>query len=232
MYLDSHARSSAACALLLLAAGCGNDVAEAMCDRGTQAAREGRHEEAVTVIASCLAQTGLSDMMRAHALQSRAWSHSSLSRHPQAVADQEAAFKLRPAADYREFINYALYLRHVGRHEQSLYAVMSAEKVQGGSKPRMMTQYHKGWALLELGRHKEAVAAFGEGIPDQPDYAYVYWRRGLAYEALGDKALAARDFERCAQLLIDKREVESAGDVLPALRGKLAQYGLDKRIQL
>ena len=221
-----------ACVSMLLAAGCGNEVAEAMCENGTRAAREGRHEEAVTAIAGCLAQSGLSDMTRAHALQSRAWSYSSLSQYPLAVADQETAFKLRPAADYREFINYAVYLRHVGRHEHSLYAVMSAEKVQGGNKPRMMTQYHKGWALLELGRHKEAVEAFTEGIPDQPDYAYVYWRRGLAYEALGDKQLAARDFERCAQLLIDKREAASAGDVLPALREKLAQYGLDKRLQL
>ena len=220
------------CTLVLLAAGCGNDIAEAICESGTRAAREGRHEEAVATIASCLAQTGLSDMTRAHALQSRAWSHSSLSRYPLAVADQEAAFKLRPAADYREFINYAVYLRHAGRHEQSLYAVMSAEKVQGGSKPRMMTQYHKGWALLELGRHKEAVEAFTEGIPDQPDYAYVYWRRGLAYEGLGDQQLAARDFERCAQLLIDKRETASAGDVLPALRKKLSQYGVDKRLSL
>jgi tetratricopeptide (TPR) repeat protein len=218
-------RAGAACALLL-AAGCGNDVAEAVCESGTRAAREGRHEEAVTAIASCLAQKGLSDMTRAHALQSRAWSHSSLSQYPLAVADQEAAFKLRPAADYREFINYAVYLRHVGRHEHSLYAVMSAQKVQGGSKPRMMTQYHMGWALLELGRHKEAVEAFTEGIPDQPDFAYVYWRRGLAYEALGDKQLAARDFERCAQLLIDKREAASAGAVLPALREKLRLYGL------
>lgn len=213
-------------------AGCGNDAAEALCDSGTRLAREGRHEQAVPAIAECLAQPGLSDMTRAHALQSRAWSHSSLSHHALALADQEAAFKLRPAKDHREFINYAVYLRLAGRHEQSLYAALSAERAEGGSKPRMMTQYHKGWALAELGRHKEAVEAFTEGIPDQPDYAYVYWRRGLAHEALGNKELASRDFERCAQLLIDKREAASAGDVLPALRVKLAQYGLDKRLPI
>jgi len=228
----NRVRVAIACAWLLLGAGCGNEVAEAMCETGTQAAREGKHEQAVVAIAGCLAQAGLSDMTRAHALQSRAWSYSSLSQYPLAVADQEAAFKLRPATDYREFINYAVYLRHVGRHEQSLYAVLSAERIQGGSKARMMTQYHKGWALLELGRHKEAVEAFTEGVPDQPDYAYVYWRRGLAHEALGDKQLAARDFERCAQLLIDKREVASAGEVVPALKEKLRQYGLDGRLVL
>ncbi len=217
---------------LLLAAGCGNDVAEALCDSGTQLARQGRHQEAVPAIAKCLGEPGLSDMTRAHALQSRAWSHSNLSLHAQALADQEAAFKLRPAKDHREFINYAVYLRHAGRHEQSLYAVLSAERAEGGSRPSMMTQYHKGWALFELGRHKEAVEAFTEGIPQQPDYAYVYWRRGLAHESLGNKELAARDFERCAQLLIDKREVDGAGEILPALREKLTQYGLAKRLAL
>ena len=220
------------CAGLLLAAGCGNDVAEALCDGGTRLAREGRHEEAVPAIAKCLTQAGLSDMTRAHALQSRTWSHSNLSQHALALADQEAAFKLRPAKDHREFINYAVYLRQAGRHEQSLYAVMSAERAEGGSRPSMMTQYHKGWTLSELGRHKEAVEAFTEGIPAQPDYAYVYWRRGLAHDALGNKELAARDFERCAQLLIDKRELATAGEVLPALREKLAQYGLAQRFSL
>jgi tetratricopeptide (TPR) repeat protein len=225
-------RAGWACAWLLLAAGCGNDVADALCESGTKLAREGRHEEALPVIASCLGQTGLSDMTRAHALQSRAWSHSNLSQHEPALADQEAAFKLRPAKDHREFINYAVYLRNAGRHEQSLYAVLSAERAEGGSRPSMMTQYHKGWSLSELGRHKEAVEAFTEGIPQQPDYAYVYWRRGLAHEALGNKELAARDFERCAQLLIDKRELADAGEVLPALRKKLAQYGLANRFSL
>ena len=221
-----------ACATLMLAAGCGNDVAEAMCETGTRAAREARYDEAVAALTQCLAQRGLSDMTRAHALQSRALSYSSLSEPARAVADQEAAFKLRPATDLREFINYALYLRQVGRHEQSLYAVMSAERLEGGHKPGMMVQYHKGWALLELGSLREAVEAFTEGIPDQPDYAYVYWRRGLAYEALGDKPRAAQDFERCAQLLIDKREAAAAGEVLPALRQKLILYGLDKRLAL
>jgi tetratricopeptide (TPR) repeat protein len=213
-------------------AGCGNEAAEALCDSGTKLARDGRHQEAVPAIANCLRQAGLSDMTRAHALQSRAWSHSNLSQHALALADQEAAFKLRPAKDHREFINYAVYLRHAGRHEQSLYAVLSAERAEGGRRPSMMTQYHKGWTLAELGRHKEALEAFTEGIPQQPDYAYAYWRRGLAYEALGNKEMAARDFERCAQLLIDKRELAAAGEVLPALREKLAQYGMANRFSL
>jgi tetratricopeptide (TPR) repeat protein len=109
--------------------------------------------------------------------------------------------------------------------------VLSAERIEG-EKVSMMTQYNKGWSLLELGRHKEAVEAFTKGLPIQPDYAFVYWRRGLAYESLGNKELAKRDFERCAELLISKNNVAAAGDLLPAMRQKLRQYGLDDRYAL
>ena len=223
-------RKLATSGVFLLAVGCSGDAPVANCEYGVNAAREGKYEEAVKVISSCLVSPGLAVNARADALQARAWAHSKLSQDSLAVEDQEAAFKLR-SPDYREFISYASYLRRVGRHQDSLDAVLAAERTEGG-KVSMMTQYHKGWSLLELGRHKEAAEAFTKGIPAQPDYAFVYWRRGLAYEGLGKKQLARRDFEHCAQLLISKNEVASAGELLPAMRAKLRQYGLDKRFSL
>lgn len=225
------ARKLAVSGLLLLAIGCSSDAPESICEYGVNAAREGKYEEAVKVISSCLVLPGLAATARADALQARAWAHSNLLHHSLAVEDQEEAFKLQPPSDYREFINYASYLRRVGRHQSSLDAVLTAERMDG-DKVSMMTQYNKGWSLAELGRHKEAAEAFTKGIPVQPDYAFVYWRRGLAYEGLGEKQLAQRDFEQCAQLLISKNNVAAAGELLPAMRAKLHQYGLDKRFAL
>jgi tetratricopeptide (TPR) repeat protein len=223
-------RNVVAIALLALAAtACSRDAPSVACEYGTNAAREGKYDEAVKLISTCLASAGVSDTLRADALKARAWSYSNLSQHALAVDDQEKAFKLRPPANYLEFINYASYLRRVGRYQDSLDAVLAAERIEAG-KVSMMTQYNKGWSLLELRRYKDAVDAFSKGVPGQPDFAFVYWRRGLAYEALGERQLAERDFEQCAELLINQNKVATAGELLPAMREKLRQYGLDKRL--
>lgn len=219
-------RPLALIAILMAVGGCGDrGVAAVVCEAGSEAAHTGAYERAVSVISVCLAIPGLPKDKRAEALEVRAWSHSILGKHARAVEDQEAAHRLRPPSEYREFINYASYLRAAGRIQDSLTAILEAERMEGG-KVSMMTQYNKGWSLLELGRHREAVEAFTKGLPIQPDYAFVYWRRGLAYEGLGDKRQARSDFERAATLLIDKGNVAAAGDLLPAMREKLRQYGL------
>ena len=218
--------------LITAASGCSeSDVPAPSCEAGDSAAHNGQYELAVEALSDCLALPQQSDSTRANALQARAWSYSNLGNAPAAVADQEAAFKLQQPTAYGEFINYATYLRRVGRTQESLYAVLSAEQIEAGAVS-MMTQYQKGWSLLELGRNAEAVKAFTKGIPVQPDYPFVYWRRGLAYEGLGDKRLAKEDFEQCARLLDSKEKLDAAGAYLPAIRAKLREYGLDARYPL
>jgi len=213
--------------MLIAVGGCGDSgIAATVCEAGNDAAHAGDYEQAVSIISTCLALPGLPKDQRAEAFEVRAWSHSNLKKHTLAVEDQEAAYKLRPPSEYRQFINYASYLRAAGRIQDSLAAILTAERMEG-EKVSMMTQYNKGWSLLELGRHREAVEAFTKGIPIQPDYAFVYWRRGLAYEGLGDKKQARSDFERSATLLIEKNNVAAAGDLLPAMKEKLRQYGLE-----
>jgi len=212
-------------ALLVLLGGCNSDLPAAVCQAGSDAAHKGDYEQAISIISGCLAAPGLRKDDRADALEVRAWSYSNSAQHALAVDDQEAAYKLRPPSEYRQFINYASYLRRVGRIQDSLNSVLAAEAMEHG-KVSMMTQYNKGWSLLELGRHQEAVEAFTKGIPVQPDYAFAYWRRGLAYEGLGEKIKAQADFERSARLLIEKNNVAAAGELLPAMREKLRQYDL------
>lgn len=220
-------RSFDALLMLTLLFGCSNsEVPGAICQAGSDAAHKGEYQQAVNVLSACLALPGVSTNDRAEALEARAWSYSNLKQHLLAVRDQEEAYKLRPPSQYRQYINYASYLRRVGRVQDSLSAVLEAEAMEAG-RISMMTQYNKGWSLLELGRYQEAVEAFTKGVPIQPDYAFVYWRRGLAYEGLGDNTQARADFEKSARLLIDKNNVSAAGELLPVMRQKLRQYGLE-----
>lgn len=213
--------------LVLILGGCADrGLPAAICHAGIDAAHKGDHEQAVVIITTCLAMPWLPMAERADALEARAWSYSCLRQYAQAVQDQEAAYELRPPSEYRQFINYASYLRGRGRLQDSLNAVVTAEGMEGG-KVSLMTQYNKGWSLLELARYREAVDAFSKGIPIQPDYAFAYWRRGLAHEGLGDRASALADFEKAARLLIEKNNVAAAGDLLPAMREKLRQHGLE-----
>jgi tetratricopeptide (TPR) repeat protein len=201
------------------------------CDQGTEAARQGRHDSAITLVTQCLAASSVLSEKRAYAFKVRAWSHSRLAQAALAVQDQEAAFSLVPASDYRDFLHYALYLRDAGRSADSLQALLAAESAEGG-RVSMMTQYHKGWTLQELGRNREAVEAFSKGIRVQPSYAFVYWRRGLAYEDLGEKKLAAQDFEQCARLLAAGKVTQAGKDLFPDIRAKLRDYGLQDKYPL
>jgi tetratricopeptide (TPR) repeat protein len=201
------------------------------CDQGTEAARQGRHDSALTLLTECLAASSVPTEKRAYAFKVRAWSHSRLAQATLAVQDQEAAFGLVPASEYRDFLDYALYLRDAGRAAESLQALLAAERAEGG-RVSMMTQYHKGWILQELGRNREAVEAFSKAIPVQPSFAFVYWRRGLAYEDLGEKKLAAQDFERCARLLTAGKVTQAGKDLFPAIRAKLREYGLQDKYPL
>ena len=82
---------------------------------------------------------------------------------------------MHPHVEYRDYINFAMYLRRVGHYEDSLRALHSAENLdKANDHPAMMTQYQIGWTLSALGRYDEAVTAFTRGIPDQPDYPFVY----------------------------------------------------------
>ena len=203
----------------------------AACGEGYESARQGRHEVAVSQLTQCLSAFGQSPQDRSHAYKVRAWSQARLGRHAAAAEDQEAAFALQPAAGYRDFLDYALYLRDAGRSGESLQAILAAERLEAG-RTSMMTQYHKGWILHELGRHREAIQAFSAGIPLQPSYAFAYWRRGLAYERLGEVKLAARDFEECARLLAAGKLTPPGDELLGGIRAKLRQYGLGDKYPL
>ncbi len=90
----------------------------------------------------------------------------------------------------------SMYLRETKSFDEALKALEIANSLDEdgpGSGPGMAVNYHRGQALHRLGRYAEAVAAYTKGLEKQPDYAYAYYRRGLANEALGKLLDAEKD---------------------------------------
>jgi tetratricopeptide (TPR) repeat protein len=197
----------------------------AACERGKQAGQMRAHAESIALLSQCL-DAWLPDVERSYVLRIRAWNHARLDRHVPAVTDMEAAFKLRPPMGYRDLMDYAVSLREAGRAEDSLKAVLEAERTEGGNASPT-TLYHKGAALQELGQSSQAVTALSLAIGGEPYSPYAHWRRALAYEALGNAALAKADFARAERLLRDQGKTVAGEKLRPALYAKLREHGLD-----
>ncbi|GAA6143448.1 tetratricopeptide repeat protein [Hydrogenophaga sp. 5NK40-0174] len=159
----------------------------------------------------------------------RAWSFNQLGDFERAVEDQAEALSLASNASYRPLINYSLYLKKAKRFEESLLIARQASKIESleTSRGSMMTQYHIGWSLFELGRYREAIDAFTKGVPYQPDYAAVYWLRARSYELLGDTVNARQDYEILAELLADPDGQNDLGEWGAEAASKLKSLGLE-----
>ena len=54
--------------------------------------------------------------------------------------------------------------------------------------------------LIHLKKYKQALDYFTEAIQTDPHYTEAYYGRGLAYQALGNKAAAGNDFRQCLRI--------------------------------
>ena len=159
----------------------------------------------VNLLDKCLALDHLGNKERSKYLQGRAWAHYNLENDQRALDDQQAAFVLKPPTQHFEYINHAAYLRRMERFRESLIALRSAQEIDElKGQFNMATQYNLGWTLYELSRFDEAVEAFSRGIPQQPDYAFAYLRRGFAYYQQGKDILAKEDFSEFLTLIAEK----------------------------
>lgn len=202
-------------------------LADDICNAGYEIVRKGDIEKGVSILSICLASNEVSPENKRRAYIERAWSYKLLGKMNEAVGDQEAAFKLAPAA-YSELINYALYLRYAGRVTESLTPLKDAEKIdEAKGQISMMTQYQLGWTYQELEKHKEAIIAFTKGIPQQTDFAFAYYKRGLSFEALGQKEAARSDFQQVKALIATDNRGTVTNKELPYIRKKLAEYGIE-----
>ncbi len=176
---------------------------------------------------SCIAVMSENDQIRRSALVYRAWANFSLADNDQAVKDQEAAFLISPPQSYTELMNMAVYQKAKKSFQAALVFLYQAElwdKLNNGIS--MMTQYHIGWNLLLLGRFENAINVLSAAVAAQPDYPYVFFQRGLAYEGLGNKDAAKSDFERVRDLMEKWPATNLSDPQTREVLRKMAEYGV------
>ena len=179
-----------------------------------------------------MAEHELADKTRSIALQGRAWAYFKQEQNKLAVRDMEEAFKLTPPSTYHQYIKYSAYLRSVGRYQDSLRAIRSAEAFDTKEgEMSMMTQYNMGWTLHMLGRHRESVEAYTRGISAQPKFPFAYWRRGLVLDAMGKKQEAKKDFEEFLRRM-SKEEIEVPKIWQQEIKAKFKEYNIRAKIPL
>lgn len=212
----------------MLSTACSQQApASLYCIPGYEKLKAGQYVQARELLTRCVNSAAISDSNRRNGYLDRAMANDSLGEHQAAVRDQEAAFAINGEKAYGELINYTLYLRQAGRLEDSLGAIQQAQRMdQEEGVVTMPVQYHLGWTLQALGRHQEAVEAFTVGLPAQPDFAAVYYRRGVSYEVLGQQGKAREDFKRVSQLLQTPSRGNTGESGEQLFRDKLKEYGL------
>lgn len=188
--------------LVLVLSGCSQVNKWYYCGYGHQSVKNQDYTGAIRLLDACLELQTLLPEQRASYLQSRALAHFSLDNFAAALQDQEASFRLVAPSTRRELVNHAVYLRLSGKPLASLDPLREAEMIdEREGRASMMTQYNLGWSLYELGRYDEAIAAYSKGITSRPDYPFVYFRRGLAYDKVGRVAEAEDDFDLFVSIL-------------------------------
>lgn len=198
------------------------------CEIGYDKIISGDFQQARTSLTKCISSKKTDTNARRHALLTRAWIHSRLKDFNAAVKDQESAFAISPASDFEEQIDYVAYLRAANRSVDSLAILKTAEYIERASANSSMTvHYYSGRSLQNLGQHEQAIDIFSSSIPTQPEYAFVYYRRGISFEALGRKAEAKADFEKSAQLLGQVDVEKTSGRLLPKMLAKFKEYGIE-----
>lgn len=223
---NSRMKKVRLCLIALLAAAPAALAAEDPCRAGVKARDRKDYQAAVDKLNACLAGEVASEQGRVQLLQVRAQAYQGLNHLAFAVEDQQEAINLDKSRSAWPWITMGIYRRELKQYDKALAALEEAEKRDEdgpGTGPGMAVYYHTGWTLHEAGRYADAVKAYTKGLPRQLDYRYAYYRRGLAYEALGERDKAKKDFSRVAKLS------RKAG-VKEDIARKLREYGLDAPI--
>ncbi|MCF4998751.1 tetratricopeptide repeat protein [Pseudomonas syringae] len=172
----------------------------------------------------CLQKNTLPTSLQSLIYAVQAGAYSNLKRFPEAVAAQEKSLQLTGKPDPRANLDLSAMYRDSGNPKKALEIVQyNLDNGMGeagkGSGFHMPTYYHLGLALTDLGQYREAAEAFSTGLQRQPDYAWAFYARGIAYDHLGDKGDAKADFMKFSQI-VDKQYVQEKH------KAKLAEYSI------
>lgn len=120
------------------------------------------------------------------------------------------AMSTRRSDRLKSYVNRAVILMQMGRAEQALVDLESAERL-GFGEPELFLNFSA--AHIRLGRFQEAVAAATQALDLGYEAAHrAYYNRAVAQENLGNLAAAYRDLQMAAELAPDwplpRRELE------------------------
>ncbi|WP_460135158.1 tetratricopeptide repeat protein [Pseudomonas sp. S1_E04] len=172
----------------------------------------------------CLQKTTLPASLQSLTYAVQADAYSNLKRFPEAVTAKEKSIQLAVKPEPRVYLDLSAMYRDAGNPKKALELVQyNLDNGMGeagkGSGFHMPTYFHLGLALTDLGQYREAAEAFSTGLQRQPDYAWAYYARGIAYDHLADRNDAKADFMKFSQI-VNKKYVQEEH------KAKLAGYGI------
>ena len=156
----------------------------------------------------------------AFASRGNAWSNKK--DYDRAVADYSEAIRLKGDDVFADLIGRASVYRESGNFSAALDDIERAKTAIASYKgsdpsPRMTYYFHKGRTLHAMGNYDAAIAAFSAGIPEQPDYYWVYYNRALSYEKTGQRDKTVEDLTTFAAHTEQKNWSDE-------IKAKLEQY--------
>ncbi|UBM23653.1 tetratricopeptide repeat protein [Pseudomonas sp. p1(2021b)] len=172
----------------------------------------------------CLQKNTLSASLQSLVYAVQADAYSNLKRFPEAVVAKEKSMQLDGKPSPRDNLDLSAMYRDAGNPKKALELVQynldnGIGEAGKGTGFHMPTYYHLGLALTDLGKYREAAEAFSTGLQRQPDYAWAYYARGIAYDHLESQDDAKADFMKFSQM-VNKSYVKNKH------KAKLAEYGI------
>ncbi|MBK9445226.1 MAG: N-acetylglucosamine transferase [Betaproteobacteria bacterium] len=179
--------------------------------------------QAIRVLSECEAVSKTRPASaRAALLRMRSIAFEQTKDYTKAIADSEEALRLQPPRTAWDVIGLAALYRDAGQPDRALVLLRkmlddNLGTTGKGTTPGMPSYYHLGLTLLALEKWAEAAEAFTEGLTYQPDYAWAYFYRAVAYNGMRDTDRTRADLVH-GKKLVDALNGDSRRKALESLR--------------
>lgn len=100
------------------------------------------------------------------------------------------------------FVTFLLAIACAGA--TSVYYMMNVPSAESFTAAMSRGHVQNGDRLLQAGSYDEAILEYNLAIAGRPNSDQAYYKRGIAYEAKGDKEQAAADYRRALELTRDE----------------------------
>lgn len=190
--------------------------------------------EAIRLLSACLLSwPDAPTAYQALTLKMRAIAYAQQKDYAHAISDREESLRSIPPRTGWDIIGLASTYRDSGQPERAVELLRKMLQdnlgLRGkGTPPGMPSYYHLGRALIDLEQWLGAAEAFSEGMSYQQDYVWAYAYRGLAYDRMGQSALAQADIDKTRSLIKklnpDAREQGRQDLLKPPFAALMAKY--------